>query len=269
MRLAGVAELAEMLTVSRLSIAPVRSLRLHHPDAIWLDDRGVPDDRRYMIFTADDRLFDGTKLGTLVQVQAELRHDPEHLALTFPTGETVAAEVELGPPKMVAAYEREFAVRPVIGPWTDALSAFAGKDLQLVRAERLEGIHDRHPVSIVSSASVEELGRHLEPPRPVDARRFRMLLEVAGARPHEEDEWLRQEVRIGEALVRVTKLDARCVITTQDPDTGLRDIPTLHVIKAYRGLRDGRHLDFGVYADVVEPGTVRVGDELRLVSSGG
>jgi uncharacterized protein YcbX len=259
-----------MLTVSRLSISPVRSLRLHHPDAVRLEERGVDDDRRYMMFTAAERrLFDGTKLGTLVQIRCELRHDPEYLTLTFPDGQIVAGEVELGEPTMLSAYDREFAARPVIGPWAAALSAYAGTGLELVRAERRTGPHDRHPVSIVSGASVEELGRHVQPPRPVDARRFRMLIEVAGARPHQEDEWLTREIRIGEALVRVTKLDARCVITTQDPDTGVRDIPTLHVIRAYRGLRDGRHLDFGVYADVIEPGTVRAGDELRLLSSAG
>jgi uncharacterized protein YcbX len=90
-----------------------------------------------------------------------------------------------------------------------------------------------------------------------------MLIQVAGAtRPHEEDEWLGRDVRIGEAVVRVTRPDPRCVITTQDPDTGARDFPTLHVIRSYRGLRDGRKLDFGVYADVVTPGAVSVGDAI-------
>ena len=88
-------------------------------------------------------------------------------------------------------------------------------------------------------------------------------MELAGAdRPHQEDEWLGREVRIGGAVVRVTKRDPRCVITTQDPDTGKRDFPTLHVIKAYRGVRDG-HLDFGIYANVVAPGRVAIGDEVR------
>jgi uncharacterized protein YcbX len=90
-----------------------------------------------------------------------------------------------------------------------------------------------------------------------------MLIELAGAdRPHQEDEWLGREVVIGEAVVRVTKLDPRCVITTQDPDTGARDFPTLHVIKAYRGLRDGHALDFGIYAEVVTPGRVALGDSV-------
>jgi len=253
-----------MLTVSRLSIAHVRGLRLHHPAEVRLGRHGVADDRRFLLLTADGHVFDGTKLGTLVQVQSEFsRNNSEHLALTFPDGRVVAADVALAAPMAVTAYGRNFTARPVIGPWADAMSAFAGTDLTLIRVERLDGAMDRHPISIVSDASVQELARHLDPVRPVDARRFRMLLEVAGASPHQEDEWLDRDVSIGEAVVRVDELDARCVITTQDPDTGLRDIPTLRAIKSYRGLRDGRYLDFGVYAGVVEPGVIRVGDSVN------
>jgi uncharacterized protein YcbX len=255
-----------MLTVSRISIAPVRALGLHHPREVRIEHHGVPDDRRYLTLSRDGRIFDGTKLGTLVQIRAELQHDPERLSLTFPDGHVVAGDVMLGEPISVTAYSRTFAARPVIGPWEAALSAYAGKDLLFVRTERLDEAFDRHPVSIVSSASVDELGRHLDPAQPVDARRFRMLLEVAGARPHEEDEWMDRDVRIGEVVVRVNAFDPRCVITTQDPGTGLRDIPTLHTIKGYRGLRDGKHIDFGVYADVVEPGTIRTGDAVSVAA---
>ncbi len=255
-----------MLTVSRISIAPVRALGLHHPQGIRVDHHGVPDDRRYLILSQEGRIFDGTKLGTLVQIRAELEHDPERLSLTFPDGNVVAGAIALDEPISVTAYGRTFAARPVIGPWAQALSAYAGKDLLFVRAERLDHAFDRHPVSIVSSASVDELGRHLDPAQPVDARRFRMLLELAGAYPHQEDEWMNRDVRIGEVVVRVNAFDPRCVITTQDPETGLPDIPTLHTIKAYRGLRDGKHLDFGVYADVVEPGTIRMGDPVSVAT---
>ena len=253
-----------MLTVSRISIAPVRALALHHPQEIRVEHHGVPDDRRYVILNRDSRIFDGTKLGTLVQIKAELAHDPEHLSLTFPDGRVVEGEINLDEPISVTAYGRTFAARPVIGPWADALSSYSGKELLFVRAERLDHSFDRNPVSIVSSASVEELGRHLDPAQPVDARRFRMLLELAGARPHQEDEWMDRDVRIGEVVVHVNAFDPRCVITTQDPETGLRDIPTLHAIKGYRGLRDGKHIDFGVYADVVQPGTIRTGDEVSV-----
>ena len=253
-----------MLNVSRISIAPVRALGLHHPREIRVEHHGVPDDRRYLILSQDGRIFDGTKLGTLVQIRAELEHDPERLSLTLPNDDVVEGPVALDEPISVTAYGRTFMARPVIGPWARALSAYAGKQLTFVRAERLDHAFDRHPVSIVSTASVEELGRHLDPTQPVDARRFRMLLELAGAEPHQEDEWMGHDVRIGEVVVHVNAFDPRCVITTQDPETGLRDIPTLHAIKGYRGLRDGKHIDFGVYAEVVKPGTIRIGDEVSV-----
>ena len=249
-----------MLSVSRLSVTPVRGLALLHPISVRLEQIGVVDDRRYSLLTPDGRPFDGLADGRLVQIRAELSADPERLTLMFPDGSEVRGEVALGEPSRVEAHGRAFPVRPVIGPWAEAVSAFAGRRLQLVRAERVSGEPDREAVSIVSEASVEELSRRSGLERTLDARRFRMLVQVAGAVPHQEDRWQGRDVQIGDAVVRVTRPDPRCAITTQDPDTGARDFPTLHAIKRYRGLRDGRHLDFGVYAEVVEPGVVNVGD---------
>jgi uncharacterized protein YcbX len=252
-----------MPSVSRLSVTPVRSLALHHPDAVALGPHGVADDRRYLILTPDDRLFDGTKHGPLVRMRAELAHDPERLTLHLPDGRAVQGLVELGPARHVTIYRRTFTVRAVIGPWAEAIGAVVGREVTLARVERLPEERDRNPVSVVSEASVHELERQGNDGRPLDPRRFRMLIQLAGAVAHEEDGWIGRRVRIGsEVVVRVTKPDPRCVITTQDPATGERDFPTLHAIKAYRGLRDGRHIDFGVYADVVTPGVVRLGDEV-------
>lgn len=257
-----------MLTVSRLSTTPIRGFGLHHPSSVELGPHGVVDDRRYSMHTVDWRLFDRTRLGTLVQLRAEVAADQggDRLSIWFPSGETVTGTVALDGPVTLEFHGRAFTARRVIGPWADALSAWSGRQLELFRSERLPDQRDRNAVSILSEASVAELARQGNDGRPVDPRRFRMLIQVAGAqRPHEEDDWLGGEVRIGEALVRVTKPDSRCVITTQDPDTGLRDFPALHVIRAYRGVRDGNHLDFGVYAEVVEPGRVGVGDRIEVL----
>ena len=87
-----------------------------------------------------------------------------------------------------------------------------------------------------------------------------MLVGVAGGEAHEEDTWIGREVSIGEAIVRMHEQVARCAITTKNPDTGERDLDTLRVIRAYRGIRGTKALDFGVYGEVVAPGAVRVGD---------
>jgi uncharacterized protein YcbX len=70
-------------------------------------------------------------------------------------------------------------------------------------------------------------------------------------------------VRVGEAILRVGGPVPRCAVTTQDPTTGIRSLDTLGAIKGYRGLRDGKRIDFGVYAQVEQPGLVRVGDAVE------
>jgi uncharacterized protein YcbX len=147
----------------------------------------------------------------------------------------------------------------VAGPFAAALSELLGARVRLVRADDPGGAFDDSPVSVLSDASLEELARR-SGRDGVDGRRFRMLVHVAGTRPHEEDEWLGRDVRIGEAVVRITKQDARCRMTTRNPETGIRDFDTLQAIRDYRGLRGGKSIDFGVYGDVVEPGRIRVGD---------
>ena len=94
-----------------------------------------------------------------------------------------------------------------------------------------------------------------------------MLIDLDGTTPHEEDAWIGRSVEIGEAVLRVTQRDARCAITTQDPDSGERDLDTLRTILAYRGpMPDASGAPkamLGVLADVERPGRIRVGDEVR------
>ena len=92
-----------------------------------------------------------------------------------------------------------------------------------------------------------------------------MLFELAGCEPHEEDAWEGRRLEVGEVLLEVGAPVVRCAATTRDPDSGVRDLDTLRLIKSYRGQRepDGAIL-FGVYGRVLRPGTVRVGDAVRL-----
>ena len=75
-----------------------------------------------------------------------------------------------------------------------------------------------------------------------------LLVDSDGGRLH--DDWLSALAQDIAALQR-----------------GKRDLPTVKVITAYRGLKHtvfGPGAPFGVYADVVTPGRVRIGDTLRL-----
>ena len=151
------------------------------------------------------------------------------------------------------------------GSWQEALSAYAGEPLTLLWSET--GAVDRGvgggAVTVVSRASLERLREEAGVAGSVDGRRFRMLFEIDGVEPHEEDEWIGRRVEIGDAVVAPVGDVGRCAVTTKNPDTGETDLDTLGTLAAYR--REGRTepLPFGVHAAVVQPGRVRVGDAVR------
>jgi len=248
----------------RFSIAPVRSLGLEHPDAIDLTDVGVVEDRRFFLADETGRLVDRLVVGGLAQVAAHTDPGATRLRIAFPDGRVLDDEVELGAHVEVPIYGRLAVGHVVRGPWADALSEWAGRRVDLVRCDLPGGTRDGDPVSLISDGSLAELARQAGGGR-VDARRFRMLIELEGAAAHEEDTWIGRHIAIGTAVLAVTEQDARCAITTQDPDSGRRDMDTLRMIIAYRGLRDGRYVDFGVLADVARPGRVRLGDQVTLL----
>lgn len=246
-----------MIRVARINVAPVKGLGLAHPDEVELTSRGVEGNRRYFL-RSGERLYNGKDCGRLVRVRPEA-HDGR-LSLAFPDGRELAGAVELGGAVVTNFWNhRDVRGRVVLGPWADALSAYAGEDVQLVRVEDGESAVDVHPGTVVSRASCQRLGRELG--AAVDARRFRMLVELDGTGPHEEDGW--ERARIGGAVVRFIGPVARCAVTTQDPDTGVPTLDTLRAIRAYREQRDPKLIDFGVYFEVEQPGRVQVGDALE------
>ena len=252
-----------MRTVSRLSVTPVKGLALHHPEETTLDGHGVAANRRFYLVREDGRLFSGLQHGPLVRVRAEWDEDADRLSLHFPDGTVVDGEVRLGEAIHTDFWRRrDVPGRVVEGPWSDALSALASRRLRLVKADVAGAAVDVEPVTLVSEESVAELGRRAGR-EAVDGRRFRMLVEIAGCSPHEEDAWSGRRLRLGEALLEVGGPVPRCATTTRDPSTGVRDFDALRAIAAYRGRRDGHDIDFGVYARVLEPGRVGVGDAVE------
>ena len=257
-----------MPSVARISIAPVKGLGLVHPGEVQLEHMGVRENRRFHIVDADGRRYNQLRNGALVQIRPE--YDGRRLALHFPDGTTAEGEVALGEEIKVDFYNRPVAGRVVEGPWADALSTWARRPLRLVESEPGAAVdRTRGHVSLVSSASLEELARHGGHEGAVDGRRFRMLFELDGCAPHEEDAWVKRHVRIGGALVRLRGDVGRCAITTQNPETGTPDFDTLRTIRAYREITaneaGNKHLPFGVYGEVVEPGKVALGDAVEVV----
>ncbi len=255
-----------MKTVSRLSIAPVKGMALLHPEGVRLETFGVADNRRFYVVDEGGRRYGQIRDGSLVRIVPDYDSEEARLALRFPDGTVVDGELALGEEIVTDFYGRPVQGHVVEGPWSEAVSRFAGRRLRLVRADDPgAGVdRDRGPVTMLSDASLAALARQVARDS-VDGRRFRMLIAIAGCDAHEEDEWLGGLVRVGDAVVRLHEQVARCAITTQSPETGVPDLDTLREIARYRGTRgdDGKYIDFGVFGEVEQPGQIRVGDPVQ------
>jgi MOSC domain-containing protein len=252
--------------VARICIAPVKALHVVNPDEVELTHAGVAGDRRFWLVDANRRLVNGKGHPELMRVRPEWDEASRRLALTFPDGSVVEGEVEPGEPFEAKLYRTPHPSRLVPGPWQEALSEFVGEPITLLWSEG--GAQDRGSdrdgwATLVSRGSLDHLGEAAGAAEPVDGRRFRMLFEIDGVEPHEEDTWLGNRIAIGDAVVVPLGDVGRCVVTTCDPDTAVSDLDTLKALARYR--RDGvvEPLPFGVYCDVAVPGRVRVGDAVR------
>ena len=259
-----------MSAVTCLSIAPVRSLALEHPEEIYLTELGVAEDRRFYLIDERGFLVDRVVVGHLAQAAGHTDPEATTLRITLPGGDVLEGDVELGAPVETQLHGRIALGHEVIGPWGEALSPLAGRAVRVVRTDRIGGTRQGNAASLLSQGSLDELARQAGV-ATVDPRRFRMLIDLDGTTAHEEDDWIGGRVAIGDAVLRVTARDGRCAITTQDPDTGDRDLDTLRTILVYRGpMPDPKGAPkamFGVLADVERPGRIRVGDEVRVLSS--
>jgi uncharacterized protein YcbX len=126
----------------------------------------------------------------------------------------------------------------------------AGAEAWLEAWARLDRF-DILPLLVATDGAVAAFGR--------DIRRLRPNILIAGVDGLDERSWPGAELHIGDLVLRIDSLRARCYMTTVDPDTLQVDPNVLRdIVRRF----DGR---LALNADVVRPGTIRVGDAVRLV----
>ena len=130
------------------------------------------------------------------------------------------------------------------------VQAAAGADAELARYDGPERF-DILPLLVATDGAVAEFGR--------DVRRLRPNIVIDGVHGMDEVRWPGAELHIGDVIISLDSRRGRCPMTTVDPDTQEVDREVLKdIIRRFSG-------KLALNADVIRPGTIRVGDAVTLV----
>jgi len=127
----------------------------------------------------------------------------------------------------------------------------AGPDARLARLDSTDRF-DVLPLLIATDGAIRSFGR--------DGRRLRPNIVLGGVEGLAERDWEGRRLRIGEVVIRLDSLRARCVMTTFHPDTLVQDVDVLRDIGArFEG-------KLALNSAVEHPGAIRLGDRAELLA---
>ncbi|XP_017783244.1 PREDICTED: mitochondrial amidoxime-reducing component 1 isoform X1 [Nicrophorus vespilloides] len=132
---------------------------------------------------------------------------------------------------------------------------------------------DLSAVLLVNQASVDDLNDKLREENRVVSENFRSSITIAGegAPAYAEDDW--EWLKIGEAVFRNVKPCTRCIMTTINPDTGVRnpEREPLKTMETYRRLKNQKPnkereiiTTMGISMEVNVPGVIRINDTVYI-----
>ena len=179
-------------------------------------------------------------------------------------GQHISATPEVNDQNVTLDYwGRAVGMHVVAGPWARAFSRLLGKDVALAQINAPGGVVYGDSVTIVTTSSLRRLAA--EAATTVDARRFRatFTIDTGDAGAQVEDSWAGRELDLGSARLLVGAGVPRCAVIDSEPDTGARGTNLLKTLARYR--LNGSDIPFGVYAQVIRPGIVGCGGQVRVL----
>ena len=239
--------------VGRLARYPVKSAAGQSLTEAAVDARGLVHDRVWAVYTADGGIASGKTSRRFRRVEGLLQWQGS----ASTAGSDRLPEV----PEMTVAELRspDGEVHRVDGPAASAaLSRALGQPLQL-RREGAVPHHDDCGVHVVTTSSLRRLEQLVG--SPVDPSRLRanVVLDTAGT-GFLEDEWEGAELALGpEVVLRLGAGMPRCVMVDQPQREVAAEAGVL------RALGRAHDTELGLQAEVLRPGTVRVGHRARLL----
>jgi uncharacterized protein YcbX len=275
------------MKVAQLWTYPVKSMVGSTVASIDLSPLGIVGDRHWAIRDLDNGGIRGAKkIGELMQFTAEQQDG--HVVITFPDGTTVSSADDdvnymlsgvLGRNVLLESLPADnnlehfrrgpgdsndplTELRGIFGREEDEpLPNFAAFPPEVAEFESPPGTHhDCWPLMVMTTSAMTAMQQAL-PDSNIDIKRFRPSIVIDSTETgHPEFTWTGKTAHIGTATVEFLDPCPRCIMITRRIND---DIPEDRAILRHVV----RELDqnVGVYARVVAPGSVSVGDSLRFI----
>lgn len=279
---------------------PVKSMLGERRDGVAVAATGVEGDRAYAVIdSADGKVASAKnprKWRALLSCAAAFveeptpGQDPPVVRITLPDGTVVTSDDPgvdaalsnvVGRPVTLASTAPQGSTFEETWPDIEGMAPTEFIDSTRVRTDEGESVSDLAlglaaapgsffdlaPIHLVTSASLDELGRH-QPESRFAVQRFRPNFVIATPTDgFVENAWVGLTVRLGDAAVSVMMPTMRCVMTTLaqgdlPDDRAVLRTATDHNRVEISGL--GHWACVGAYASVLTPGAVAVGDEVAV-----
>jgi uncharacterized protein YcbX len=244
----------------------------------FVEKRGLEFDRIWAVFDEAGQALTARKYPALLDVETEIRNHDLFIRYKNETVGTVPTILEANNFKAVKIFSYHASALPTNLAMNEWFSNLLGVRCQLLfqhessQRSVLEkhggaygetvGFADQCPILLTTEASLADLNEKLV--HPILMNRFRPNLVVSGTSAWDEDNW--KNVKIGECDFKVNQACIRCVLTTIDPVSKIKD-PTSEPLRTMASFRKGQKggVVFGMHFTPITTGQVKVDDELIIL----
>ena len=271
--------------VAELHRFPVKSMGGERLESVALDPLGIAGDRRYAVRDLDTgKILSGKRPSVgRVLLNCGARTDGEAVMVRvgdreFPARSGAAVDAALSTSLGVRAHlDNVAADDETYESYWPEMEGFALSDvtvdLPIAMSTEKGTFVDLAALHLVTTSSLAHV-RRLAPDSAIDVARFRpgLVLDIGEAVDgFVENDWVGRTARLGSAVIAFGSASPRCVMTTLAQGDLPEDRQVLRTLADHNRLEFAGFGDFaclGIYAEVTEPGEVRVGDALTFLSAG-
>ncbi len=254
--------------VSALWRYPVKSMQGEPVDHLDVGPSAVAGDRAWGVIDAGTGLLVSAKRdGRLLEAFA--RTDGDDVLIRLPDGAELVAGAPEADRALSAWLDREVVLRRPGGEAAyDMTLDPPNDDAEVYEIPTPPGTFlDLAALHVLTTASVEQC-RAARPDIDWDVRRFRPnVLVDTGAETDAgfpEDAWVGQQVAIGDVVIHGDMRTMRCAMPLRpQPEMAAVGSPELaRELDVYRTMAEIHSNDLGLYASVVTPGRIQLGDRV-------